>query len=62
MVAGAHRHLHAGLTPPVEPGTDGEHNAVLRWRLVRAGSDDKARVAHAIGFELLDHDAIKKWT
>ena len=60
MVAGRDRHLDAGLRPPVEAAADGEHDAVLRWRLVGAGGHDEPRLTDPIGLEFLDHDAVEE--
>src|SRR5271167_3594036 len=47
VVAGPDGHLDAGLAPPVAAAADGEHDAVLGGRLVRAGGDDEPGLAHA---------------
>ena len=62
VVARSDGHSHADVAPPVEPLADGEDDAVLRRRLMRAGWDDQARLAHAVGLELLDDDAIEEGT
>ena len=60
MIAGRDWHLDAGLRPPVEPGADGEHDAVLGRRLVGARRHDEPRLANPVRLELLDHDAVEK--
>ena len=45
VVAGHDRHLHAHAAPPVEPGPDRQHDAVLGRRLVLAGRQQQARAA-----------------
>ena len=37
VVATADRHLDANVVPPVQSRPDGQHDAVLGWRLVVAG-------------------------
>ena len=44
------------------PGPTDEDDPVLRRRLVRAGRHDEARLADAVGLELLDHDAVEEGT
>ena len=57
---GPDRHLDTGLTPPVASGADREHDPVLRRRLVRAGRNDEAGLADAVGLELLDDDTVEQ--
>jgi len=53
VIARLDRHLDADVLPPVQPGADGEHDAVLGRRLVRAGRDEQAGLADPVGLELL---------
>jgi hypothetical protein len=48
------------VIPPVEPGADREHYAVLGRRLLGAGGHEQAGAADPVGVELLDHDAIEE--
>src|SRR5689334_20744322 len=61
MVARVHRHPHADVVPPVEPRSDGEHDSVLRRRLVAAGWHNEAGASDPVRVEFLDHDAIEEW-
>jgi hypothetical protein len=61
VITGLHRHFDAGLLPPVEPGPDGEHDPLLRRRIVRSGRDDEPGPPHPVGIELLDHDLVEQW-
>jgi hypothetical protein len=59
VIAGLDWHAHADVIPPVQAGTDGEHDALLgRW-LVGAGRYHQARPAHPVGIELLDDHTVK---
>jgi hypothetical protein len=60
VITRLHWHLNAGLLPPVEPGSDGEHDALLGRRVVRSGRDDESRPAHPILIELLDHNLVEE--
>src|SRR5204863_3039631 len=60
VVAGLHGHLDAGLLPPVEPRPDGEDDALLGRRVVRAGRDDEPRAAHPVLVELLDYHLVEQ--
>src|SRR5688500_15308347 len=60
VVAGLHRHLDPGLFPPVEAGTDREHDSLLRRRLVASRRHDQARAADAVRVELLDDDLVEQ--
>jgi protein-S-isoprenylcysteine O-methyltransferase Ste14 len=60
VVAGGDRHPDADVLPPVQALADGEHDPVLRWRLVRAGGHEQAGASEALRLELLDHDAVKQ--
>jgi hypothetical protein len=59
VVPGSHRHLHADVIPPIEPGADGQHDAVLGRRLVAARWNEQPRSAYAIRIKLLDHDTVE---
>ena len=60
MIARLDRHLHADTVPPIETRPDREHDPVLGRGLLGARRNDQARAAHAIGIELLDHDAVEE--
>ena len=60
VVAWLDRHRHAGVLPPVHALPDGEHDPVLRRRLVRARRDHEPGLAHALGLELLDDDPVEQ--
>ena len=49
-----------GLLPPVQAGADGEHDPVLRRRLVGPGGTSRPDCADPVGLELLDDDAIEE--
>ena len=59
VVAGSDRHRDPHVIPPVEPGADREHDAVLGRRLLGAGRHEQPGAANPIGVELLDHDAVE---
>src|SRR4051812_2065751 len=61
VVARLDRHRHADVLPPVEPGADRQDDPVLGRRLVRAGGHEQPGLAHAVGLEFLDDDAIEQW-
>src|SRR4051795_690635 len=56
VVAAPDRHADARVLPPVQPRPDGEDDPVLRRRLMRARRHKQARLADAVGLELLDDD------
>ena len=60
MVAGRDRHLHADAGPPVEAGSDRQHDAVLGRGLVLARRQQQAGAPHPVGLELLDHDLVEQ--
>src|SRR4051812_11703005 len=39
---------------------DGEHDALVGGQVVRPLGDEQARLAHAVGLELLDHDLLEE--
>ena len=60
VVARGDGHRDARRLPPVDPGPDRQHDAVLRRRLVRAGRHDEPGLADPVGLELLDHHAVEE--
>ena len=60
VVAGLHRHLDAGLGPPVEAGADGEDDPLLGRRLMGTWRDDQAGAADSVLVQLLDHDLVEQ--
>ncbi len=60
MIAAHDGHLHADVIPPVQPGSDREHDPVLWWRFVVAGWNQKTGAAHPVRVELLDDNSIKQ--
>ena len=60
VVAGLDGHPDADVLPPVEPRPDREDDPLLRRRVVAARRDDEAGAPHAVGVELLYHDAVEQ--
>lgn len=62
MITWFHGHLHPHVIPPIETGTDGEHDSLLRWWLIRSRRNEQPRPPDPVRVELLDHDPIEKRT
>ena len=60
MVARRDRHLDADASPPVEPGPNREHDAVLGRRLVIARRQEQPGAPNPVGLELLDDHLIEQ--
>ena len=60
VIAGPDRHRDPDVLPPVQSGPDREHDAVQRWRFLRARRHDQPGTSNPIGVELLDYDAIEE--
>src|SRR3954454_3211274 len=60
VVARLDGHRDVRALPPVQPGPDGEHDPVLRRRLMGTGGDEQAGLADPVRLELLDDDAIEE--
>lgn len=60
MIARLYRHAHPRRLPPVDSLAYRQDNAVLRWGFGGPGRDDEARLAHALGFEFLDHYPVEE--
>jgi hypothetical protein len=60
VVSGTDRHAHAGGFPPVNPLTNCEHDAVLRWRFGGPLGYHEPRLPHPLGLEFLDHYSVEE--
>jgi hypothetical protein len=59
MIAGFDRHRDADVIPPIEARPNGEHDPVLRRRLVGSRRYEQAGAPDAVRVELLDHDPVE---
>ena len=62
VIAWLDGHLDPDVVPPIESRANRQHDSVLGRRFVGAGRDHETRAANAVGIELLDHNAIEKWS
>jgi hypothetical protein len=62
VISAPDRHLHADVIPPIKPGSDREHDSVLRRRLIGSRRHEQAGAPDPIRVQLLDHDAVEEWS
>jgi hypothetical protein len=62
VITGLDGHAHADVVPPVQTGSDRQHDPVLWRRLVGARGHEQPGTADPIGVQFFDHNAVEQGT